>query len=147
MKKDGEYMKINMNNKTIKLIIIIIIIISIFINMTLIYQYYIKDWISYQYNIPPKGSMVWNSALQYRIYLKRSGFVYIPSKDNRILSKSEMNELKKLVKELKNSNTSGKYDYYEDGLFIDGKKYNENQGNEYTYNKIVKILMNIKEYI
>lgn len=146
MKKDGEYMKINMNNKTIKLIIIIIIIISVFINMTLIYQYYINDWISYQYNIPPKDTMTWNAALQYRIYLKRSGFVYIPSKDDRILSKSEMNELKKLVKELKNSNTSGKYDYYEDGLFIDGKKYDKNQENEYTYDKIVKILMNIKEY-
>ena len=79
-------------------------------------------------------------VLDYRIYLKRSGFVYIPRKDNRILSKSEMNELKKLVKELKNSNTSGKYDYYEDGLFIDGKKYNKNQENEYTYSRIVKIL-------
>ena len=32
-----------------------------------------------------------------------------------------------VVKELKNSNTSGKYDYYEDGLFIDGKKYNKNR--------------------
>ena len=45
-----------------------------------------------------------------------------------------------VVKELKNSDISGKYDYYEDGLFIDGKKYNKNQENEYKYNRIVKIL-------
>ena len=107
-----------------------------------IYKYYINDWISYQYNIPPKGAMVWNDALDYRIYLKRSGFIYTDGKENRILSKSEMNELKKLVKELKNSDISGKYDYYEDGLFIDGKKYNKNQENEYIYDSIVTILKN-----
>ena len=135
-------MKINLNNKKIKLAIIIIIIISVFISIMAIYKYYINDWISYQYNIPPKGAMVWNDALDYRIYLKRSGFIYTDGKDNRILSKSEMNELKKLVKELKNSNTSGKYDYYEDGLFIDGKKYNKNQENEYIYDSIVTILKN-----
>ena len=140
MKKDGEYMKINLNHKTMKLIIIIIIIISVFINMTLIYQYYINDWICYQENVSPKYTMMGIDVLDYRIYLKRSGFIYTDGKDNRILSKSEMNELKKLVKELKNSNTSEKYDYYEDGLFIDGKKYNKNQENEYTYNRIEKIL-------
>ena len=133
-------MKINLNNKKIKLAIIIII--SAFISIMAIYKYYINDWISYQYNIPPKGAMVWNDALDYRIYLKRSGFIYTDGKDNRILNKDEMNELKKLVKELKNSNTSGKYDYYEDGLFIDGKKYNKNQENEYIYDSIVTILKN-----
>ena len=136
-------MKINLNNKKIKLAIIIII--SVFISIMALYKYYINDWICYQENVSPQYEMMGIDVLDYRIYLKRSGFVYIPRKDNRILSKSEMNELKKLVKELKNSNTSGKYDYYEDGLFIDGKKYNKNQGNEYTYNKIVKILRNIYE--
>lgn len=140
MKKDGEYMKINLNHKTMKLIIIIIIIISVFINMTLIYQYYINDWICYQENVSPKYTMMGIDVLDYRIYLKRSGFIYTDGKDNRILSKSEMNELKKLVKELKNSNTSVKYDYYEDDLFIDGKKYNKNKENEYTYDRIEKIL-------
>ena len=139
-------MKMNLNNKKIKLAIIIIIIISVFISVFIsimaIYKYYINDWISYQYNIPPKGAMVWNDALDYRIYLKRSGFIYTDGKENRILSKSEMNELKKLVKELKNSDISGKYDYYEDGLFIDGKKYNKNQENEYIYDSIVTILKN-----
>lgn len=136
-------MKINLNNKKIKLaIIIIMIIISAFISIMVIYKYYINDWISYQDNVPPKDAMIWNDALDYRIYLKRSGFIYTDGKDNRILSKSEMNELKKLVKELKNSNTSGKYDYYEDGLFIDGKKYNKNQENEYIYDSIVTILKN-----
>lgn len=133
-------MKINLNNKKIKLAIIIIII-SVFISIMAIYKYYINDWICYQENVSPQYEMMGIDVLDYRIYLKRSGFVYIPRKDNRILSKSEMNELKKLVKELKNSNTSEKYDYYEDGLFIDGKKYNKNQENEYTYNRIVKILM------
>ena len=138
-------MKINLNNKKIKLAIIIImimIIISAFISIMVIYKYYITDWICYQDNVPPKDAMIWNDALDYRIYLKRSGFIYTDGKDNRILSKSEMNELKKLVKELKNSNTSGKYDYYEDGLFIDGKKYNKNQENEYIYDSIVTILKN-----
>ena len=136
-------MKINLNNKKIKLaIIIIMIIISAFISIMVIYKYYINDWICYQDNVPPKDAMIWNDALDYRIYLKRSGFIYTDRKDNRILSKSEMNELKKLVKELKNSNTSGKYDYYEDGLFIDGKKYNKNQENEYIYDSIVTILKN-----
>ena len=135
-------MKINLNNKKIKLAIIIIIIISVFISIMAIYKYYINDWISYQYNIPPKGAMVWNDALDYRIYLKRSGFVYISRKDNRILDKGEINELKNLVKELKNSTISGKYDYYEDGLFIDGKKYDKTQENEYTYDRKVKILKN-----
>ena len=133
-------MKINLNNKKIKLAIIIIIIISAFISIMAIYKYYINDWICYHENVSPQYEMMGIDVLDYRIYLKRSGFVYIPRKDNRILSKSEMNELKKLLKELKNSNTSGKYDYYEDGLFIDGKKYDKNQENEYTYNKIVKIL-------
>ena len=133
-------MKINLNNKKIKLAIIIIII-SVFISIMAIYKYYINDWICYQENVSPQYEMMGIDVLDYRIYLKRSGFVYIPRKDNRILSKSEMNELKKLVKELKNSDISGKYDYYEDGLFIDGKKYNKNQENEYTYNRIVKILM------
>ena len=137
-------MKINLNNKKIKLAIIIIII-SVFISIMAIYKYYINDWICYQDNVPPKDATIWNDALDYRIYLKRSGFIYTDGKDNRILSKSEMNELKKLVKELKNSNTYGKYDYYEDGLFIDGKKYNKNKENEYTYNKIVKILRHIYE--
>ena len=132
-------MKINLNNKKIKLAIIIIII-SVFISIMAIYKYYINDWICYQENVSPQYEITGIDVLDYRIYLKRSGFVYIPRKDNRILSKSEMNELKKLVKGLKNSNTSGKYDYYEDGLFIDGKKYNKNQENEYTYNRIVKIL-------
>ncbi|MBF0988573.1 MAG: hypothetical protein HXK68_02615 [Clostridiales bacterium] len=131
-------MKINLNNKKIKLAIIIII--SVFISIMALYKYYINDWICYQENVSPQYEMMGIDVLDYRIYLKRSGFVYIPRKDNRILSKSEMNELKKLVKELKNSNTSGKYDYYEDGLFIDGKKYNKNQENEYTYSRIVKIL-------
>lgn len=131
-------MKINLNNKKIKLAIIIII--SVFISIMAIYKYYINDWICYHENVSPQYEMMGIDVLDYRIYLKRSGFVYIPRKDNRILSKSEMNELKKLLKELKNSNTSGKYDYYEDGLFIDGKKYDKNQENEYTYNKIVKIL-------
>ena len=137
-------MKINLNNKKIKLAIIIIIMIRIsaFISIMVIYKYYINDWICYQDNVPPKDAMIWNDALDYRIYLKRSGFIYTDGKDNRILSKSEMNELKKLVKELKNSNTSGKYDYYEDGLFIDGKKYNKNQENEYIYDSIVTILKN-----
>ena len=138
-------MKINLNNKKIKLAIIIIIIISVFISIIAIYKYYINDWICYQENVSPQYEMTGIDVLDYRIYLKRSGFVYIPRKDNRILNKGEMNELKKLAKELKNSNTSGTYDYYEDGLFIDGKKYNKNQGNEYTYNKIVKILRNIYE--
>ena len=138
-------MKINLNNKKIKLAIIIIIIISAFISIMAIYKYYINDWICYQENVSPQYEMTGIDVLDYRIYLKISGFIYTDGKDNRILSKSEMNELKKLVKELKNSNTSGKYDYYEDGLFIDGKKYNKNQGNEYTYNKIVKILRNIYE--
>ena len=133
-------MKINLNNKKIKLAIIIIIIISVFISIIAIYKYYINDRICYQENVSPQYEIMGIDVLDYRIYLKRSGFVYIPRKDNRILSKSEMNELKKLVKELKNSNTSGKYDYYEDGLFIDGKKYNKNQENEYTYNRIEKIL-------
>lgn len=132
-------MKINLNNKKIKLAIIIII--SVFISIMALYKYYINDWICYQENVSPQYEMMGIDVLDYRIYLKRSGFVYIPRKDNRILSKSEMNELKKLVKELKNSNTSGKYDYYEDGLFIAGKKYNKNQENEYTYSRIVKILM------
>ena len=135
-------MKINLNNKEVKLAIIIIIIISVFISIMAIYKYYINDWICYQENISPQYEMMGIDVLDYRIYLKRSGFVYIPRKDNRILSKSEMNELKKLVKELKNSNTSGKYDYYEDGLFIDGKKYDKTQENEYTYDRIVKILKN-----
>lgn len=135
-------MKINLNNKKIKLAIIIIIIISVFISIMAIYKYYINDWICYQDNVPPKDATIWNDALDYRIYLKRSGFIYTDGKDNRILSKSEMNELKKLVKELKNSNTYGKYDYYEDGLFIDGKKYNKNQENEYIYDSIVTILKN-----
>ena len=134
-------MKINLNNKKIKLAIIIIII-SVFISIMAIYKYYINDWICYQENVSPQYEMTGIDVLDYRIYLKRSGFVYIPRKDNRILSKSEMNELKKLVKELKNSNTSGKYDYYEDGLFIDGKKYNKNQENEYIYDSIVTILKN-----
>ena len=108
--------------------------------MTLIYQYYINDWICYQENVSPKYTMMGIDVLDYRIYLKRSGFIYTDGKDNRILSKSEMNELKKLVKELKNSNTSVKYDYYEDDLFIDGKKYNKNKENEYTYDRIEKIL-------
>lgn len=133
-------MKINLNNKKIKLAIIIII--SVFISIMALYKYYINDWICYQENVSPQYEMTGIDVLDYRIYLKRSGFVYIPSKDNRILSKSEMNELKKLVKELKNSNTSGKYDYYEDGLFIDGKKYNKNQENEYIYDSIVTILKN-----
>ena len=133
-------MKINLNNKKIKLAIIIIII-SVFISIMAIYKYYINDWICYQENVSPQYEMTGIDVLDYRIYLKRSGFVYIPRKDNRILNKGEMNELKNLVKELKNSNTSGKYDYYEDGLFIDGKKYNKNKENEYTYDKIVKILM------
>lgn len=135
-------MKINLNNKKIKLAIIIIIIISVFISIMAIYKYYINDWICYQDNVPPKDATIWNDALDYRIYLKRSGFIYTDGKDNRILSKSEMNELKKLVKELKNSDISGKYDYYEDGLFIDGKKYNKNQENEYIYDSIVTILKN-----
>lgn len=135
-------MKINLNNKEVKLAIIIIIIISVFISIMAIYKYYINDWICYQENVSPQYEMMGIDVLDYRIYLKRSGFVYIPRKDNRILSKSEMNELKKLVKELKNSNTSGKYDYYEDGLFIDGKKYDKTQENEYTYDRIVKILKN-----
>ena len=134
-------MKINLNNKKTKLaIIIIIIIISVFISIMAIYKYYINDWICYQENVSPQYEMTEIDVLDYRIYLKRSGFVYIPRKDNRILNKGEMNELKNLVKKLKNSNTSGKYDYYEDGLFIDGKKYNKNQENEYTYNRIEKIL-------
>ena len=133
-------MKINLNNKKIKLAIIIII--SVFISIMALYKYYINDWICYQENVSPQYEMTGIDVLDYRIYLKRSGFVYIPSKDNRILSKSEMNELKQLVKELKNSNTSGKYDYYEDGLFIDGKKYNKNQENEYIYDSIVTILKN-----
>lgn len=133
-------MKINLNNKKIKLAIIIIII-SVFISIMAIYKYYINDWICYQENVSPQYEITGIDVLDYRIYLKRSGFVYTDGKDNRILSKNEMNELKKLVKELKNSNTSGKYDYYEDGLFIDGKKYNKNKENEYTYDKIVKILM------
>ena len=132
-------MKINLNNKKIKLAIIIIII-SVFISIMAIYKYYINDWICYQENVSPQYEITGIDVLDYRIYLKRSGFVYTDGKDNRILSKNEMNELKKLVKELKNSNTSGKYDYYEDGLFIDGKKYNKNQENEYTYNRIEKIL-------
>ena len=133
-------MKINLNNKKIKLAIIIII--SAFISIMAIYKYYINDWICYQENVSPQYEMMGIDVLDYRIYLKRSGFVYIPRKDNRILSKSEMNELKKLVKELKNSDISGKYDYYEDGLFIDGKKYNKNQENEYIYDSIVTILKN-----
>ena len=133
-------MKINLNNKKIKLAIIIII--SAFISIMAIYKYYINDWICYQENVSPQYEMTGIDVLDYRIYLKRSGFVYIPRKDNRILNKGEMNELKKLVKELKNSNTSGKYDYYEDGLFIDGKKYNKNQENEYIYDSIVTILKN-----
>ena len=145
MQKELKNMKINLNNKKIKLAIIIIIIISAFISIMAIYKYYINDWICYQENVSPQYEMTGIDVLDYRIYLKRSGFIYTDGKENRILSKSEMNELKKLVKELKNSNTSGKYDYYEDGLFIDGKKYNKNQGNEYTYNKIVKILRNIYE--
>lgn len=132
-------MKINLNNKKIKLAIIIIII-SVFISIMAIYKYYINDWICYQENVSPQYEITGIDVLDYRIYLKRSGFVYTDGKDNRILSKNEMNELKNLVKELKNSNTSGKYDYYEDGLFIDGKKYNKNQENEYKYNRIVKIL-------
>ena len=135
-------MKINLNNKKIKLAIIIIIIISAFISIMAIYKYYINDWICYQENVSPQYEMTGIDVLDYRIYLKRSGFVYIPRKDNRILSKSEMNELKKLLKELKNSDISGKYDYYEDGLFIDGKKYNKNQKNEYIYDSIVTILKN-----
>ena len=135
-------MKINLNNKKIKLAIIIIIIISVFISIMAIYKYYINDWICYQENVSPQYEMTGIDVLDYRIYLKRSGFVYIPRKDNRILSKSEMNELKKLLKELKNSDISGKYDYYEDGLFIDGKKYNKNQENEYIYDSIVTILKN-----
>ena len=137
-------MKINLNNKTItiKLIIIIIKIISVFINMMVIYQYCIKDWICYQDNVSQKYEMRGIDVLDYRIYLKRSGFVYIPRKDNRILDKGEINELKNLVKELKNSTISVKYDYYEDGLFIDGKKYDKTQENEYTYDRIVKILKN-----
>ena len=135
-------MKINLNNKKIKLAIIIIIIISVFISIIAIYKYYINDWICYQENVSPQYEMMGIDVLDYRIYLKRSGFVYIPRKDNRILSKSEMNELKKLLKELKNSDISGKYDYYEDGLFIDGKKYNKNQENEYIYDSIVTILKN-----
>ncbi|MBF0986653.1 MAG: hypothetical protein HXK67_05760 [Clostridiales bacterium] len=135
-------MKINLNNKKIKLAIIIIIIISAFISIMAIYKYYINDWICYQENVSPQYEMTGIDVLDYRIYLKRSGFVYIPRKDNRILSKSEMNELKKLLKELKNSDISGKYDYYEDGLFIDGKKYNKNQENEYIYDSIVTILKN-----
>ena len=136
-------MKINLNNKKIKLaIIIIMIIISAFISIMVIYKYYINDWICYQDNVSPQYEMTGIDVLDYRIYLKRSGFIYTDGKDNRILSKSEMNELKKLVKELKNSNTSGKYDYYEDGLFIDGKKYNKNQENEYIYDSIVTILKN-----
>lgn len=107
-----------------------------------IYKYYINDWICYQENVSPQYEMTGIDVLDYRIYLKRSGFVYIPRKDNRILNKGEMNELKKLVKELKNSDISGKYDYYEDGLFIDGKKYNKNQENEYIYDSIVTILKN-----
>ena len=126
-------MKINLNNKKIKLAIIIIIIISAFISIMAIYKYYINDWICYQENVSPQYEMTGIDVLDYRIYLKRSGFIYTDGKENRILSKSEMNELKKLVKELKNSDISGKYDYYEDGLFIDGKKYNKNQENEYIY--------------
>lgn len=38
-------MKINLNNKKIKLAIIIIIIISAFISIMAIYKYYINDWI------------------------------------------------------------------------------------------------------
>lgn len=141
MKKELKNMKINLNNKKIKLaIIIIIIIISLFISIMAIYKYYINDWICYQENVSPQYEMMGIDVLDYRIYLKRSGFVYIPRKDNRILDKGEMNELKKLLKELKNSNISGKYDYYEDGLFIDRKKYNKNKENESTYNRIVKIL-------
>ena len=136
-------MKINLNNKKIKIkLAIIIIIISVFISIMAIYKYYINDWICYQENVSPQYEMMGIDVLDYRIYLKRSGFVYIPRKDNRILSKSEMNELKKLLKELKNSDISGKYDYYEDGLFIDGKKYNKNQENEYIYDSIVTILKN-----
>lgn len=135
-------MKINLNNKKIKLAIIIIMIISAFISIMAICKYYINDWICYQENVSPQYEMTGIDVLDYRIYLKRSGFVYIPRKDNRILSKSEMNELKKLLKELKNSDISGKYDYYEDGLFIDGKKYNKNQENEYIYDSIVTILKN-----
>lgn len=135
-------MKINLNNKKIKLAIIIIIIISAFISIMAIYKYYINDWICYQENVSPQYEMTGIDVLDYRIYLKRSGFIYTDGKENRILSKSEMNELKKLVKELKNSNTSGKYDYYEDGLFIDGKKYNKNQENECIYDSIVTILKN-----
>ena len=135
-------MKINLNNKKIKLAIIIIIIISAFISIMAIYKYYINDWICYQENVSPQYEMTGIDVLDYRIYLKRSGFIYTDGKENRILSKSEMNELKKLVKELKNSDISGKYDYYEDGLFIDGKKYNKNQENEYIYDSIVTILKN-----
>lgn len=101
MKKELKNMQINLNNKKIKLAIIIMIIISAFISIMAIYKYYINDWICYQDNVPPKDAMIWNDALDYRIYLKRSGFIYTDGKDNRILSKSEMNELKKLVKELK----------------------------------------------
>lgn len=135
-------MKINLNNKKIKLAIIIIIIISAFISIMAIYKYYINDWICYQENVSPQYEMTGIDVLDYRIYLKRSGFIYTDGKENRILSKSEMNELKKLLKELKNSDISGKYDYYEDGLFIDGKKYNKNQENEYIYDSIVTILKN-----
>jgi hypothetical protein len=142
MQKELKNMKINLNNKKIKLAIIIIIIISAFISIMAIYKYYINDWICYQENVSPQYEMTGIDVLDYRIYLKRSGFIYTDGKENRILSKSEMNELKKLVKELKNSNTSGKYDYYEDGLFIDGKKYNKNQENEYIYDSIVTILKN-----
>ena len=135
-------MEINLNNKKIKLAIIIIIIISVFISIMAIFKYYINDWICYQENVSPNYTMMGIDVLDYRIYLKRSGVIYTDGKDNRILSKSEMNELKKLVKELKNSDISGKYDYYEDGLFIDGKKYNKNQENEYIYDSIVTILKN-----
>lgn len=97
MKKELKNMEINLNNKKIKLAIIIIII-SLFISIIAIYKYYINDWICYQENVSPKYEMMGIDVLDYRIYLKRSGFIYTDGKGNRILSKSEMNELKKLVK-------------------------------------------------
>ena len=133
-------MKINFNKKdNMKNICIIVILLITIIGICFICKYYYGTWICYQENIPPAGTMIWNTGLSYRIEVTRMG-KFKGNYEKEKLEKNELKELKELVEEIKNGEISDTYGYYKNGLFINGKSYKIDEKNKDDYYRIIEII-------
>ena len=129
----------NDSNKKNGKIIILIIIIAIIIGAILIANYYFGTWIRYGENIPPRDATIWNAAESYRITVTRTGTIKGNFDKNR-LNKDEMTELKSLVKQIEKGNPVKNSEDTDNGLFINGKKYEMDNNNMDAYERIRELI-------